>query len=203
MSRHVSRLDKAVRVVGFSLYLSLVISIISLFFQDVKFAISLFLVSAAYFILLFAILAKTRNIHFNILMSRKSLKKSGIIYRTEFHLAKLPHLKALFAFITAFLLFTAVFYASRSNFTLFAVSLILAIFTFLYFYLHKIKVYAIAEGLVFDYGEFVVLLQWNELKKYEIKGNHIIVYLKEKNIKRGFYTDSPGKLGKILKKFIK
>lgn len=203
MSRHVSSPDKAVRIIGFSLYLALVIAAISLFFRSFEFSTYLFLASSIYFILLFAILAITKNIHFNILMSRKSLRKAKALYKSEFHLARLRHFSILFKVIIVFLAFSAAVYIYKEIFALAVITAILGLVVYLYFYVHKIRLYAINEGIVFDYGEFIVLLRWGEIKSYEIRKNHVIVHLKEKNIRRGFYVENPEKLGKILKKFIK
>jgi len=202
MSRHVSKLDKTIRVIGFSIYLSLVVSLISLFFKDFRFSATLFFISLVYFIIIFTILTKTRNIHFNILIRRKSLEKSNIIYKSDFHLAKLKHFKALFVALMIFLLSIALVYFYRNSILLGVIVLGLAAFTSFYFFIHKIDIYALTEGIVFDYGEFIVLLKWNELKSYKIKGNHVLVYLKEKDIRRGFFVDHPERFEKILKRYI-
>ena len=202
MSRDVGKADKLLRIVGFSIYLSLVISAISLFFRNLDFTARLFLGSLVYFILIFTALTLTNNIHFNVLLSRKFLEKAKAFCKSRFHLAKLRHFRMLFAFIIAFLAFAAIAYFSKADYGLAMVVLILSIFTCFYFLVHKISVYAIKEGIAFDYGEFIVLFKWKELKKYEIRKNHIILHLKEKNIQRGFYVDNPGQFEKVLRKFI-
>ncbi|MBW3022874.1 hypothetical protein KY308_02125 [Candidatus Woesearchaeota archaeon] len=203
MSKNVSKADKAIRVILFSVYLAAIISIISLFFKSPKFSLSLFFVSLAYFIIIFAVLSVTKNIHFNVLLKRKTLEKAKSFYHTKFHLAKLSHFRILFTVSIIFLAAVAVYYLLKNSILLAIIVVILAAFTYLYFYVHKVHVVAIKEGLAFDYGEIIALLQWNEIKDYKIKANHVILNLKEKRIKRGFYVDNPKQCESVLKKFIK
>ncbi|MEM4336842.1 MAG: hypothetical protein QXG86_02445 [Candidatus Woesearchaeota archaeon] len=199
MSNYVSVADKAIRIIGFSVYLSLLVFVVSLLLKDLKFSAILFFVSFFYFAIIFILLTTTKNIHFNILIKRDILKKKLILYQGKFCLAKTKTFRILFLIAIIFLCVTAIFYFYKENFLLSLISIILIISASFYFFFNKISIYIIKEGVVFDYGKFIVLLRWEEIKAYSIKDNRVVLFLKGKNIRRTFYVKDKHKIEKILK----
>ncbi len=201
MSKDVSRLDKLIRVVGFSLYLSFIIFFIFLFFRGLVFSLSLFFLSVGYFILIFVILTWTKHIHFNVLLRRKQLKKT--FFDAVYPLAKIKIFNILSWIIIALLVITAVFYIYHSRPIHGVALIVIALLTYFYFHIHNIGIHIIKEGLAFDYGQIIALIKWKEIKKMKLKDRHVLVVLKEKNIKRHFYIENPDKFKKAASKFIR
>jgi len=200
MSRNVSRIDKFLRITGFSLYLSFIIFFFFLFFRGPAFSLTLFAVSTIYFMILFLLLSATGHVHFNVIINRSRLKKS--LYDSVYPLARFRLFGALSFIILAFLVVMAAIYFYYAMPVHGASLIVIAALSYFYFHLHKIGVHVMGEGIAFDYGQLVVLLQWDEIKRIKIKGNHAVAELKEKSIKRRFYIKEPGLFRKAARKFI-
>lgn len=198
MSRDVSMLDKFVRIVGFSLYLSFIVFFFFLFFKGFRFSLIVFLVSTVYFMLIFLALMLSNHIHFNVLLKRSQVKNA--LFTSVYPLKRFKILKIFSWVAIAMLLLMAGFYLYLKMPVHAATLILIAVFTYLYIHMNKIKVHVINEGIAFDYGQFIVLLQWKEIKKISVKGNHVVAELKEKHIKRKFYVEHPEKFKKIVNK---
>jgi len=199
MSRDVSKLDKLLRIVGFSLYLSFIVFFFFLFFSGLRISLSVFIISTIYFIAVFLALTVTRHIHFNILLRRKQIRKT--LFDSSYSLKKFAIFRFLSRLVLILLLAMAGFYFYH-NLPFHATTLvIIAVFSYVYFNIHKIGIHVINEGLVFDYGQFIVLLKWSEIKKIALKGNHGVVELKEKYIERRFYVEHAEKFRNVVRKF--
>jgi len=202
MSRYVSKGDKLKRILGFSIYLALIVSFVSLLFIDSSILIVLiFIISIVYFYLIFYFLASTKHIHFNVLLNREEIK--DILYKTEYKIIDFVFMKFVFiieAIILTFLFFA--FYSEEKNVQATAVA-ILFIFSYIYLFVHKIKVYLTEQGIIFDYLIFVALIRWDEIKNIDIKKNEAIIHIKQKHIKRRILLERPKKFEKIVKTHLK
>lgn len=203
MSRDVSNLDKLVRIIGFSLYLSFIIFFFFLFFRGLKFSFSLFLISTLYFIIIFLILTATKHIHFNVLLRRAQIAKEKSLFNSVYPLSRFRFFNALNWIMILLLAVMAGIYFYYFKPIHGAALLAILALSYFYFTVHKIGIHVVKEGIVFDYGQLIVLLQWKEIKKIRFKGNHVLIDLKEKHIKRRFYIDNPEDFKKVAKKFIK
>jgi hypothetical protein len=199
MSREVKSLDKFLRIVGFSLYLSFIIFFFFLFFKGLKFSATTFIFSTIYFILIFIALAISKNLHFNVLLSRKQLKHT--LFNSYYPLSRFKSFSIVSWLSIAFLLIMAIIYL-YFNMPLHAIILmIIAGFTFIYVHKHNIVLHVLNQGIAFDYGEIIALLRWDEIKKISIQGNHVTVELKEKKIKRKSYVEHVDEFRKVVRKF--
>lgn len=199
MSKKVSEIDKIFRIILFSIYLAFIIFFFFLFFKGLNFSLIVFYVSTVYFILIFLILAFTKNLHFNVLLSRKKLHNA--IFDSYYNFTRFTFYKVISWVAIGLLLVMTGFYYYLGLWVHATVLLVIAVFAYFYFNHHRIGVHVIHEGLAFDYGEIIVLLQWDEIKKIEINGNHIVAELKEKRIRRKFYVEHPEEFRKAVKKF--
>ena len=200
MSRSVSGLDKALRIVGFSVYLAFIVSFFFLFFKGLNFSLGVFMASTAYFILIFVALTISKHIHFNVILRRRDLKKS--LFNSHYPIAKFKILIVLMWIAIVLLAVMAGFYF-YNGLPVHAIALaIIAVFAFFYAHIHKIGIHVLKEGIAFDYGQLIVLLQWNEIRRISMKGNYAIVELKEKeHIKRRFHVANPEGFRKVVRKF--
>ncbi len=201
MSRDVSKLDKAVRIIGFSLYISFIVFFFFLFFRGLEFSLQMFLISTVYFVIILFLLTITKHIHFNVLLRRKQIKKS--LFDSHYPLARFKPFLALSWVVIALLAIMAVIYFYYSMPVHATALIIIGAMSYAYFHIHRIGVHIMKEGIAFDYGNFIVLFQWSEIKRIHIKGNHVILDLKEKYIRRRFYIDEPQKFKKVASKFMK
>jgi len=199
MSRDVSEPDKILRIIIFSLYLAFIVFFFFLFFKGLQFSLIVFYVSTVYFIIIFLVLALTKNLHFNVLLKRKDLKRT--LFNSYYPLTKFAIFKVLSWVSIACLAIMAGFYFYFGLWVHAIVLLVIAVFTFFYFHWHKIGIHIIKEGIAFDYGELIVLLKWDEIKKITIKGKHVFAELKEKRISRRFYIQNPEGFRKAVRKF--
>ncbi len=199
MQKSVSEPDKILRIVLFSVYLAFIVFFVFLFFKGLKFSLIVFYVSTAYFVIVFLFLAITRNLHFNILLSRKDIRRT--LFSSNFPLTKSMFFKAISWVAIGCLAVMTGFYFYFGLWVHATVLLVIALFAYFYFNHHKIGIHVISEGIAFDYGEIIVLLQWSEIKKITVKGNSVVAELKEKRIKRKFYVNNPEEFRKIVKKF--
>jgi hypothetical protein len=202
MSRKVSKFGKALRVVGISFYLAVVFAgMMFYFFEDFNMAVIGFFSSLVYFSLILSFLIATNNIHFPILVDKDQIK--DVKFESTYKLIWFESIRIFFSFmvIIMILLIAYFVYIRLPNPTVGL--LILLVFLLYYFPNHRIRYYVAKEGVIFNYGGFIVLLRWQEITSVVIKGNHVELLLRNKKVKRKLIVREIKEFEAAVKKFKK
>jgi hypothetical protein len=201
MSKYVSKKDKFLRILGFSVCISALLGILAEMFIDTSTAFWIFIFSFVYFLLIFLFLYKTKNLHFNVLIQQHHIEK--VIYKIEHNIIDLPASKAFFWIGTAILALAMVFFTFQRNYVFTLLLFMLFAINYIYFFRHKITIYFTKTGLAIDYGHWITMTRWDEFDRVETKGRHARFYLKEKKVHRSIPIDNKKEFNKVVKKFVK
>lgn len=201
MSRHVSNLDKFIRILTFSLALSLVVAFAAWYFYFDVYVVPVFFISLIYFFVLFVILTMTENIHYPILIKRENIK--NVLYESHYHPSH--HIATRIVFAAESVLFLLLFFIFISMYAFtHAVGLVVIwLLSLAYFYKHKVRYCLTKEGVVFDYGIVTTLILWDEIRNYSVKGHFVVLHLKYKEINRKLWVSDVKLFEKAIKKFVK
>ena len=201
MSKYVSKKDKFLRILGFSVCISALLGILGGMFIDTSTAFWIFIFSFIYFLLIFFFLYKTKNLHFNVLIQPHHIEK--VVYKIEHKIIDLPASKAFFWIGTVILALAIVFFSFQRNYVFILLLSMLLVINYLYFFRHIITIYFTKTGLAIDYGHWITMTRWDEFDRVEIKGRHARFYLKEKHVHRSIPIDNIKEFKKVIGKFVK
>ncbi len=183
MSLEISKQTKVLRILLISIFLGLFVGAIIFYYsEDLLLSTGGFLASLFYFIAIMWWLTATKNIHFPVTISKKEIK--DVYFESNYKSVQLKSVRVMFIAAVLFLMFAVVYYTYQQQSEMTVGLLILTVFIIYYFTNKKIEYYVTKQGIIFNYGQFIVLLKWNEIKGIKVHDSEAELLLENKKVKR-------------------